>query len=243
VPTVPLPLIDNVAKPFVAVEINDNKGVVDALVNGDAIFAVTTGLELLLFTVSDVTADGGVGRIIPVVGMLTVTAPVEAETAIWFAVPVRDDTPVPGGAVHVPSARKKFAVPPPEAGTTPDAPELNVLIVRTTAPVVGDATIGAVPVTDVTPPFDAVAAFPEMLIPHVPVAPVPLIVGAPIAAGVIAVLDAAVTNPLAFTVNVATFEAEPYVPATTPLAASVTGIVLPPPPGLDPVASPLNETT
>src|ERR1019366_6461808 len=35
--------------------------------------------------------------------------------------------PPPGGAAHVPSARRKFAVPPPEGGTQPIAPAVNTV--------------------------------------------------------------------------------------------------------------------
>jgi hypothetical protein len=44
---------------------------------------------------------------------------------IVFAVP-DPETPDPDGAAHVPSARKKFVVPPPDAGTKPFNADVNV---------------------------------------------------------------------------------------------------------------------
>jgi hypothetical protein len=45
--------------------------------------------------------------------------------AITLAAP-DPETPDPDGAAHVPSARKKFVVPPPDAGTNPFNADVNV---------------------------------------------------------------------------------------------------------------------
>ena len=55
---------------------------------------------------------------------------------------VMDDTPVPEGAAHVPSALKKFEVPPPEAGVRPCNDDVNRFNIAVTC--VSVRAIGAV---------------------------------------------------------------------------------------------------
>jgi hypothetical protein len=73
----------------------------------------------------------------------------------------------------------------------------------------------------------AVAAFPEMFIPQVPVAPVPEVVGAPIAAGVIVALPAFDKTPLLLTVKVPTWFDEPYEPGVTVVFESIAFVMSP----------------
>jgi hypothetical protein len=64
---------------------------------------------------------------------------------IVFAVP-DPETPDPDGAAHVPSARKKFVVPPPDAGTNPFNADVNVF----------NSVVACVPVNVSTLPVAAV---------------------------------------------------------------------------------------
>jgi len=103
----------------------------------------------------------------PLVSRSTVIAPLpiigDPELVILPVVPltVTDVTvPPPPGAVQVPSARRKFVVPPPDAGTTPTVDVVNVFAVRLIVP---DDIIGELPTviaafaedtpTDVTVPL------------------------------------------------------------------------------------------
>src|SRR5262245_7794881 len=62
---------------------------------------------------------------VAVIGFGEAVSPVPALTLVTVPEP-----PPPGGTAHVPSARRKLAVPPPEAGTTPAAPVVKVLTAR-----------------------------------------------------------------------------------------------------------------
>ena len=53
-------------------------------------------------------------------------AVVDDHFGMVFKVAVPIATPAPEGACHVPSALRKFAVPPPDAGTAPCALEVKI---------------------------------------------------------------------------------------------------------------------
>ncbi len=68
--------------------------------------------------------------------------------------------PAPAGADHVPSARRKFVVPPPEAGTIPGLEAVNEFAVREIVPlvVIGDPVILMAEFADDTPTLVTVPA-------------------------------------------------------------------------------------